>query len=326
MDIYNYIPEIEQIAERSLIYEDIELYNNMIPLMLIGDNGIYIFINNSKTDIISLDKKIRLSIKYSGQSLFIFEFDYEKDECIFYNNYKNEKYIIQEEPVKAIERIYKNTQKPYTFLVRNGFVHDYDYFNEMSQTVDEYQSQNTGDPEYIKYLLSEADVNQIADALDNIMSKPTNECDYAERRDTSGIFFSGEKRKYKLSEMNSDIMYLKTVAGGWFGWHRFKEGDWLNGIFYALTCGIFGVGYISDLLLMLMGRRSYIDINIDVDSTGKKEYQKTKIYYAELENKKIALLGMAVAILITLIMANTAYKVIYNILIQTITAIAQMSQ
>ena len=69
---------------------------------------------------------------------------------------------------------------------------------------------------------------------------------------------------FQCSEKNPDRQYLQMVLGGWFGLHKFLEGSLLQGLGYFLTCGCFGVFYLSDLLSMVCGdycvkKVSYVD-------------------------------------------------------------------
>lgn len=44
------------------------------------------------------------------------------------------------------------------------------------------------------------------------------------------------------------IRLLLCIFGGWFGLHKFIKGEIFWGIIYAITGGLFGVGYIIDII------------------------------------------------------------------------------
>jgi TM2 domain-containing membrane protein YozV len=44
---------------------------------------------------------------------------------------------------------------------------------------------------------------------------------------------------------------------GWFGVHKFYEGKILFGILYLLTFGLFGVGVVIDLILIILKPNPY---------------------------------------------------------------------
>lgn len=48
-------------------------------------------------------------------------------------------------------------------------------------------------------------------------------------------------------------MFNYTLFGGIFGLHKFKQGKKWSGIGYLLTGGLLGIGWIFDLLALLLG-------------------------------------------------------------------------
>lgn len=103
---------------------------------------------------------------------------------------------------------------------------------------------------------------------------------------------------YQCSERNPDRQYLLMVLGGWFGLHKFVEGKLLQGFYYLLTCGCFGVFYLSDLIAMLLGDYFFKRVTY-VDEGDGLERKMQKIYYGPVENRKSALtLLMAVVLLV----------------------------
>lgn len=124
---------------------------------------------------------------------------------------------------------------------------------------------------------------------------------------------------YRCSEKDSDSQYLKVVLGGWCGLHKFMEGSWLQGLFYLMTCGCFGVFYLCDLLTLFLGNYFYRDVTY-VDEGMGIERRMQKIYYAPLEHRKRAALLFLLAFLILILAVCFIYQPIGNALIEWIAA------
>lgn len=73
-------------------------------------------------------------------------------------------------------------------------------------------------------------------------------------RDDTGIlyFLRGETFR-RASEKDSEHIFRLCLFGGVFGLHRFATGRWFTGLVYLLTCGVFLVGWLTDLLQLFMG-------------------------------------------------------------------------
>lgn len=120
---------------------------------------------------------------------------------------------------------------------------------------------------------------------------------------------------YECSEKSADKRFLLMVAGGWFGLHKFMEGKVLQGFFYLLTCGCFGVFYISDLIAMLGG--GYCFKRVVYEDEGKRlERKMHKIYYGPLENKKRA----AGLFLLSFVLLVISVQFIYQLVGQALLA------
>ena len=63
---------------------------------------------------------------------------------------------------------------------------------------------------------------------------------------------------------------------------------------YLLTCGCFGVYYFYDLISMLTGNYSYLEVS-SPEGEGGLEQRKSRVYYGPLERRGRALLMLAVA-------------------------------
>lgn len=59
----------------------------------------------------------------------------------------------------------------------------------------------------------------------------------------------------EIKNINTKLLII-TIFGGWFGLHKFIEGKWKMGILYFLTVGIFGFGWIYDIIKILIGKNN----------------------------------------------------------------------
>ncbi|MEW4454546.1 TM2 domain-containing protein [Bremerella sp. JC817] len=54
--------------------------------------------------------------------------------------------------------------------------------------------------------------------------------------------------RFKAGPLDYTVAWLLTVFLGAFGIHRFYMGKWISGIIWLLTGGLFGIGWIYDLV------------------------------------------------------------------------------
>lgn len=52
--------------------------------------------------------------------------------------------------------------------------------------------------------------------------------------------------RYRAGRINYTVAWILLAFLGIFGIHRMYMGKWISGIFYLLTVGIFGLGYLYD--------------------------------------------------------------------------------
>lgn len=67
------------------------------------------------------------------------------------------------------------------------------------------------------------------------------------------VFIKKGKEHYKASEEDSDKLFWITLFGGWLGLHKFIKKDTLHGVLYLLTVGLFGFGWLFDVISLLVG-------------------------------------------------------------------------
>lgn len=136
-----------------------------------------------------------------------------------------------------------------------------------------------------------------------------------------GFLIEDRERWYRCSEKDPDRQYLQMVLGGWFGFHKFMEGSWVQGLGYLLTCGCFGVFYLYDLFSLYCGNYFYRKVTYVNDGQGI-ERRMQKIYYGPLEHKKRAALWFVLAVVILVLTVCLVYQPIGKGLAVWLAAIA----
>ena len=59
------------------------------------------------------------------------------------------------------------------------------------------------------------------------------------------------KREYEPLPCDKETAYFLCLLGGWAGVHKFYEGKTALGVLYLFTFGLFGAGWIFDLIAIL---------------------------------------------------------------------------
>ena len=62
---------------------------------------------------------------------------------------------------------------------------------------------------------------------------------------TNYITITSDKSKHKA------LMF--AIFGGWFGLHQYYVGKIIFGLIYTFTFGLFGIGWIIDIVRILLG-------------------------------------------------------------------------
>lgn len=96
------------------------------------------------------------------------------------------------------------------------------------------------------------------------------------------------------SPCDPDRTYRLALFGGTLGLHRFAIGKWFSGIFYLLTGGIFLVGWLTDLLFLLIG--------------GQKDRKKRYLFPLSERRKALFLLplGLVTGVILFLLYLSAA--------------------
>ena len=56
------------------------------------------------------------------------------------------------------------------------------------------------------------------------------------------------------SDKSKATALILCVLFGWLGLHRFYVGKVITGLLYACTCGLFGIGWLVDLIMVCTGK------------------------------------------------------------------------
>lgn len=82
------------------------------------------------------------------------------------------------------------------------------------------------------------------------VAKVSSKKDSKEAKASNGIC---EEITCEISKKSRLITLLLSLIFGVFGAHRFYVGKWKTGILYLLTGGVFGIGYLVDLITIICG-------------------------------------------------------------------------
>lgn len=99
-----------------------------------------------------------------------------------------------------------------------------------------------------------------------------------------GLYTEDHDMWFPCNRKNPDHHYVVMLLAGWFGLHKFQERSFLQGVFYLLTCGCFGVFYLCDLISMLGGTYCYWE-NEYLEKDGDIERRRKRIYYGPLRHR-----------------------------------------
>lgn len=309
---------LKEISIISGFYEEINIDNHVIPLMFSGMNGLYICTENVTDD--ALDIKIYTAVKnklgLNDDQVFLFGIA-EDDTGRFYDY--RDGFVYMENIYEAYQNCYANHLIPQADLFHIQFDSPSSYCKsvEYEQSCDNYEEDAES---YIVPVISEKRLFKLEQKIAALLEEPVQDGQYRVYPDgrmevkrtvtqsVAGIstFIEKGSAYYPCMDADGDKFFLLTFLGGWFGFHKFKTGNYLKGLFYALTCGCCGVFYILDLLSILLGGYNYSMITCD-KSGGTVEFQKKKFYSRPLQNKMRAVLLLVAAIAVAFLLINFIY-------------------
>lgn len=309
---------LKEISVVSGFYEEISIEGNGIPLMFTGINGAYICMDDVSSDdlcktVYDATKK-KLGLK--DNQLFLFKIA-DDDSGSFYD-YMNG-FVQMEDIYGAYQNCYANHLIPQADLFHIQFDSPSSYCEcvEYEPLCDNYEEDAES---YIVPVISEKQMAVVEKKLVDIFEEPVQDGQYriypdgrmeVKRTVTQSVagistFMETGTVYYPCMDVEGDKFFLLTFLGGWLGVHKFKTGNYLKGLFYALTCGCCGVFYVLDLLSILFGGYNYSMISCD-RSRGTVEFQKKKFYSRPLKNKKRAILLTIAAVAVVFLLVNFIY-------------------
>jgi TM2 domain-containing membrane protein YozV len=305
---------LKEISAVSEFYEDISIDGNNLSLIFTGMNGVYIWIegNSQHTELYATVKK-KLGLK-DGQ-LFLFEIS-DGDSGSFYDYING--FVSMKNIYAAYENCYANHLIPQAVQFHISFESPASYC-EMVE-LDEVPDNDEDADSYIVPVIPEKQLVAVEKKLISILEEPVLNGQYriypdghmeVKRTVTQSIagistFMETGTVYYPCMDMDGDKFFLLTFLGGWFGIHKFKTGNYLKGLFYALTCGCCGVFYVLDLLSIILGGYNYSMVSAD-KSSGTVSFQKKKYYSRPLQHKLRAIVLTLVAVVISFLLVKFLY-------------------
>ena len=117
---------------------------------------------------------------------------------------------------------------------------------------------------------------------------------------------AGRQRWFPVAEEDTDLLVLKAALGGWFGLHRFSQGEISTGLLYALTCGCVGILPAMDIVQYLTGSMHFYRVDYIEDGTLSRK--KEKVYLRKPVHKRLAVICIFLAIATGLL----AWKILFE--------------
>ena len=127
----------------------------------------------------------------------------------------------------------------------------------------------------------------------------------------------GKERWFRISDIDPNRFVLKAMFFGWAGAHKFLLSEIRTGVFYLLTCGCAGILPALDILSCLTGNASCSEI---VSSESGETLWREQLYLRKPENKTLAVAGIVVSILVSLLMLQVVYAGVFRSLGKLLTA------
>lgn len=94
----------------------------------------------------------------------------------------------------------------------------------------------------------------------------------------------GRKVWFRVSEMPTEKVILSAVFGGCLGLHQFLLGNFMQGFFYLLTCGLGGILPAVDILLMVLGVFHYEETSyFETEKESTLERRRARVYLKKPE-------------------------------------------
>lgn len=86
--------------------------------------------------------------------------------------------------------------------------------------------------------------------------------------------------------MSKRTRILATIFGGWFGLHKYLDKHIGMGILYTFTCGLFGIGWVIDILKSISFKETTLNIEeptLSIEPTSSIQSESYKNRFEEYE-------------------------------------------
>lgn len=313
----------------------------IVPLILSGSNGIYVFIDSK---LIEDAKEIYLTLKniFHLRDSELYLFFGGDDETIENGETLCSGYAYDPEKAEVLE--FRDLYKVYEIFYYNHLIpqadlglYDFrkfrDYF-EVKEIERAEEVEEAEEHKYVKPFVSSERLESVELKLAEMLSSGIKKGKYTyypsgrvtvKKLVGGNTLFSSLSTKvydYPCLDETGDYTYLTTAFGGWFGLHKFKQGDVKQGILYLLTCGGFCVFHLLDILSLLLKDYKVVKRHYFRNDADKIEKSEERIYARPIENKKL-LLTIPLAILLSFGMLKTVYFSVYDCIFDKTTGIIE---
>lgn len=307
-----------------------------VPFILTCMNGIYV-ICREKQDIPEIYRVLRQKFGIR-EGLYIFVNEEDETGGFLYAPERYNFIEISDFEI-GFENFFFNHLIPQSELHLYDFCKLEDYLDDQLLDDEELEIEREDDADkYIRPVVSETNMEHIIDALSKMEDAGYMDGDYLISRDGSmqvkktittgsalgfGVAFGNtSEHLFPCEDEDGDKSYLTALFGGWFGLHKFKRGKWGQGILYALTCGVGGVFYVYDLLMMLTG--NYHDNKVEYSQVaGRITRKKQRIYARPVTNRKKYAITLLIAFLLSFTLTKFVYIPAVGLFSETITNIGR---
>lgn len=308
----------------SKIFKEKDVLVDVSPL-IIGHYGIYAFIDNIE-DAAQTRAYILHKFKMR-ENVFVFA---ELEGGGTYYDADNNTYIDFENLYEGLSAFRQNHKIPECFKHKYKFKTTEDYFEDVYKSLENEEDE---DDLYIRPLISNSKLDDIAEILENYDEEPITQGKYIYYPDgsmrvkkfvSSGLM-GGSECTFPCSDDNPNKTYWLTVIFGWTGYHKFINGKWGQGLLYLLTCGLMGILPLFDLSSMLFGDYYFTDVNYDMGLDRKVTRSAQRIYMRPLEKKWLCALGILLSLGIIFLVSNFVYTPIVAGLGELLATLAENS-
>lgn len=308
----------------------------IIPLIIAGSNGIYIFIEESnKKDVKEIYEHFEKLLNVRNDGIYLFFYNSDHNNINDEDNYTGSAYdsihhefLELEDIYDAFDIFYYNHYIPQAELHYYQFNSYADYFKLQEIEFERELEIEEDDQRYIKPVIPSDKIKHIEKKLEEILSSGRKEGKYTYYEDgtmtVNKIVRSPDAWKkpwesymetktydYPCSDEEGDKTFLITAFGGWFGLHKFRTRKFIGGLFYLFTCGCCCMFYFIDMIAVMTGNYTTTNNHYFRAPSGRVEKAQTVIYNRPVKNKKLFLIAPIMAI-ISLLLLNYAYLPAYE--------------